>query len=66
MDMLHKVVEVLKKNSVYDVLNGEWDMHSAANLVMWLGVFNGHVGRHIGVFDGVNGGYGIGWMEECY
>ena len=35
-------------------------MHSAGELVMCLGVFNGHVGRHIDVFDGVHGGYGVG------
>ena len=32
-------------------------MHSADDLVMCLGDFNGHVGRHI---DGVHGGYGVG------
>ena len=31
-------------------------MHSADYLVMILGGFNGHVGRH---FDGVHGGYGV-------
>ena len=25
-----------------------------------MGDMNGHVGRHIDVFDGVNGGYGVG------
>ena len=35
----------------YDKLKCEWDMHSAHNLVMCLGDFNGHVGRHI---DGFN------------
>ena len=30
-----------------------WDMHSADDLVMCLGNFNGHVSWHI---DGVNGG----------
>ena len=34
-----------------------WDMHSAGDLVMFLGDFNGHVGRHI---DGFHGGYGVG------
>ena len=29
-------------------------------LVMCLGDFNGHVGRHIARFDGVRGGYGVG------
>ena len=44
----------------YDVLKGEWDMHSADDLVMCLGDFNGHVGRHIDGFDVMHGGYGVG------
>ena len=35
-------------------------MHSADDLVMCLGYFNGHVGRHIDVFDGVREWYGVG------
>ena len=35
-------------------------IHSADDLVMCLGDFNGHVGRHIDGFDGVHGGYGVG------
>ena len=34
-------------------------MHSAGDLVMFLGDFSGH-GRHIDGCDGVHGGYGIG------
>ena len=34
-------------------------MHSADDLFMCLGDFNGHVGRHIDGFDGVHGGYGV-------
>ena len=61
MGMLHKVEEVLrKKQSFYDELKCELDMHSADDLVMCLGYFNGHVGRHIDSFDGVHGGYGVG------
>ena len=45
------------KQSFYDELKCEWDMHSADDLVMCLGDFNGHIGRH---FDGVHGGYGVG------
>ena len=44
-------------------------MHSAGDLIMCLGDFNGHIGRHINGFDGVHDGYGIGRMnskEECY
>ena len=35
-------------------------MHSAGDLVMCLGDFSGHVGRHIDGFHGVHGGYGVG------
>ena len=35
-------------------------MLSADYLAMSLGDFNGHVGSHIGGFDGVHGGYGVG------
>ena len=35
-------------------------MKCADDLVMCLGDFNGHVGRHIDGFDGVHGGYGVG------
>ena len=34
-------------------------MHSAGDLVMCLGDFNGHVGRHMDGFDMVYGGYGV-------
>ena len=56
------------KKSFYDKMKGEWDTHSAGDLVMYLGVFNGHVGRNIGEYDGVHGGYGAGQrnLEECY
>ena len=35
-------------------------MYRAGDLVMCLGGFNGHDGRHTGGFDGLYGGYGIG------
>ena len=60
MGMLRKVEEVLKKNSFYNELKCVWDMHSADDLVMRLGNFNGHVGRYIDGFDGVNRGFGVG------
>ena len=60
MGMLSKVEEVLEKNSLYDDLKGEWDVHSACDIVMCLGDFSGHVGRHIDIgFDGVHEGYGV-------
>ena len=49
-----------EKQSFYDKLICEWDMHSADDLVMCLGDFNGHIGSHIDGFDGVHGGYGVG------
>ena len=49
-----------EKRSFNDRLKCEWDIHSADDLVMCMGDFNGHVGRHIDGFDGVHGGYGVG------
>ena len=43
----------LVENSLFDELKGEWDMHSAGDLVMCLGKINGHVGRHTDGFRGV-------------
>ena len=37
-----------------------WDMHSAGDLVMCLGDFNGDVGRYIDGFDWIHGWYGMG------
>ena len=48
-----------EKQSFYDELRGEWDIHSVGDLVMCLGDFNGHVGRHIDGFDGVHRRYGL-------
>ena len=45
-----------EKQSFYDELKCEWDMHSSDDLVMRLGDINGHIGRHIDRFDGVHGG----------
>ena len=43
-------------------------MNFASDLIMNLGDYTGHVGRHIGGFDGVQGGYAEGQrnLEECY
>ena len=54
MGMLRRVEDVLKKNSLYDELKGECDMHGADVLIMCLGDFNGHVRRHIVEFDGLH------------
>ena len=47
------------KQSFYVELKCEWDMHSADNLAMCLGDFNGHVGRHNRGFNGVHCGFGV-------
>ena len=44
-----------EKQSFYDELNSEWNIHSAGDLVMCLGDLNGHIGRYIDGFDGVHG-----------
>ena len=49
-----------RKIVFYDELKGEWDTHSAGELVMCLGDINGHIGWHIDGFDGAHGEYGIG------
>ena len=36
-----------RKQSFYDELKGEWDMHSAGDLVMRLGDLIGNIGRHM-------------------
>ena len=44
-----------EKQYFYDKLKCEWDIHSAADdLVMCIGDFNGHIGRHFDGFDGVH------------
>ena len=48
-----------EKQSFYNELKCEWDMHSADDLATCLGYINGHVGRHTDSFDGVHGGYGV-------
>ena len=35
-------------------------MHSADDLVMCLGDFNGNNGTHIDLYDGLHRGYGVG------
>ena len=56
MDILQHFEE---KQSSYDELKGEWDVHSAQDLVMFLGDIHGHKGRHIDGFDGINGRHGV-------
>ena len=36
-----------EKQSFYDELKGEWDIHCVGDLVMCLGDSSGHVGGHV-------------------
>ena len=51
---------LVEKQSFYDKVKSEVDMHSADDIVMWLGDLNGHIGRYIDGFDEVHGRYGVG------
>ena len=46
-------ISLEEKQSSYGELRCEWDVQCAGYLVMCLGDFNGHVGRHIDGFEGV-------------
>ena len=60
MGMLHNVMRGLKEEqSFYDELKGELDVNGTGDLVMCLGDFNRHAGRHIDGFNEVHRGYGI-------
>ena len=56
------------KQSFYDELKCEWDMHSTDDLTMCLGDFNGHVRRHTDGFDRFKDMVYIRgiWKEECH
>ena len=49
--MLCKMEE---KQSFYDELKYEWDMHSPGDLVICMGYNNRHIGKHINGFYGVH------------
>ena len=51
---------MIEERSYYDMLKGEWDMHSGGDLVMCSNDFNEHIGWHIDGLDRVDGGYGVG------
>ena len=48
------------EDQFYNYMASEWDLQSPGKMVLGLGDFNGHVGRRIGGFERVHGGYGIG------
>ena len=52
-----------EKQSFYEELRGEWDMHSKGDLVMCLGDINGHGGIHICGYNVIYGGYGVGLIN---
>ena len=41
-------------------MKSEWDLGSASKIIIFLGDFNGHVGKCAEGFKGVHGGNGIG------
>ena len=55
-----------EKQSFYDQLKCEFDMHSTGDLSMCLVGFNRHIGRH--GFSWVHGGHGIGQrnLSVCF
>ena len=53
-----------KNKSFYDELKSEWDIHIIVDLAVCFGDFNGHMSMHIGGFDSVYGGYGVGQSFE--
>ena len=55
-----KIEEFFKKQSFYHELKGEWDMHSADDLVKCLDDTNSYVGRHVDGFHWIHGEYGVG------
>ena len=42
-----------EKERFYDDLGSEWDLHSMGELVLGMGDFNGHVGKRIEGYEGV-------------
>ena len=48
-----------EKQSFFDELKYEWDMHSEGDVVMCLSDFIGHVVRHTDGFDRVHGELGV-------
>jgi len=49
-----------EKHNFYDELVSEWGLCSPGQMVLGLGDFNGHVGKHIDGFENVHGRNGIG------
>ena len=50
----------VRERSSHNDMASEWDLQNPGEMVLGLGIFNGHVGRRIDGFEGVHGGYGIG------
>ena len=48
----------------YEDLSAEWTTHHTSELIIGMRDFNGHVGRNIDGFQGVNGGFSIGERNQ--
>ena len=46
--------KMFERKCPFHELKGEWDIRSADKLVVCLGDFHGHMGRHIDGFDEVH------------
>ena len=50
-------------------MGSEWDLGSSSEIIVYLGDFNGHVGKYAEGFEGVHGGNGVGKRnaeEDCW
>ena len=58
-----------EKVRFYDGMGSEWDLGSSSEIIVFLGDFNGHVGKCAEGFEGVHGGNGVGKRnaeEDCW
>ena len=53
-----------RKEHFYEDQSGEWTTHHKRELIIRIGDLNGHVGRNIDGFRGVNGGFSIGERNQ--
>ena len=58
-----------EKVRFYDEMGSEWDLGSSTKIIVFLGDFNGHVGKCAEGFEGVHRGNGVGKRnaeEDCW
>ena len=61
-----------EKEHFYEELSRDWTSHHTSELIIGMGDINGHVGRNIDAFHGVQGGLSIGersqeeWMLSLF